>query len=135
MTTPAQQAAALYLLDQARYPASPGLISGDPAITAAARGLAATLEALAERRVETLLLAHNFAAAGARCPRCGLLYPKGTGTCAADGASLVPVADLREGAVESAVLQDAGIMVIGEGADPEPPALRRGGGIAALLRF
>ncbi|MFL5862228.1 MAG: Vms1/Ankzf1 family peptidyl-tRNA hydrolase [Solirubrobacteraceae bacterium] len=102
---------------------------------AAARGVAATLEALAQRRVETLLLAHNFASAGARCPRCGLLYPEGAGTCAADGESLVPVASLREGAVESAVLQDAGIMVIGEGADPEPPALRRGGGIAALLRF
>jgi hypothetical protein len=41
VTTLAQQAAALYLLDQARYPASPGLISADPAVTAAARGLAA----------------------------------------------------------------------------------------------
>jgi hypothetical protein len=40
-TTPAQQAAALYLLDQAHYPASSGLISADPAITATARGLAA----------------------------------------------------------------------------------------------
>jgi hypothetical protein len=39
--TPAQQAAALYLLNQARYPAGPGLMSSDPAITAAARGLAA----------------------------------------------------------------------------------------------
>jgi hypothetical protein len=40
-TTQAQQAAALYLLDQAHYPAGSGLISADPAITAAARGLAA----------------------------------------------------------------------------------------------
>jgi hypothetical protein len=40
-TTPAQQAAALYLLDEAHYPASPELIRGDPAIAAAAHGLTA----------------------------------------------------------------------------------------------
>ncbi|HYZ80667.1 MAG TPA: Vms1/Ankzf1 family peptidyl-tRNA hydrolase [Solirubrobacteraceae bacterium] len=102
---------------------------------AAARGLAPTLEALNERRVQTLLLALNFSAPGTRCPRCGLLYPAQTGTCPADGEAVVEVADLREAAVEAAVLQDAGVMVIGEGTDPEPPALHRGGGIAALLRF
>jgi len=102
---------------------------------AAVRGLAPTLNALAERRVETLLLALNFAASGVRCPRCGLLYPEGTDTCPADGVTPAPVADLREAAVESAVLQDASILVIGEGSDPPPPALHRGGGIAALLRF
>ena len=32
-------------------------------------------------------------------------------------------------------MQDAGVMVIGEGSDPAPPALQRGGGIAALLRY
>jgi hypothetical protein len=102
---------------------------------AAARGLAPTLEALNERRVQTLLLALNFSASGTRCPRCGLLYPEETGTCPADGEAVVEVADLREAAVEAAVLQDAGVIVIGEGTDPEPPALHRGGGIAALLRF
>jgi hypothetical protein len=102
---------------------------------AAARGLAATLEALAERRVETLLLGLNFSASGTRCPRCGLLYPEGTDACPADGETVVPVADLREAAVEAAVLQDAGVMVIGEGSEPDPPVLHRGGGIAALLRF
>jgi hypothetical protein len=35
----------------------------------------------------------------------------------------------------AAVMQDARVMVIGEGSDPEPPVLHRGGGIAALLRF
>jgi peptide subunit release factor 1 (eRF1) len=47
----------------------------------------------------------------------------------------VAVRDLREAAVEAAVMQDAGVTVIGEGSDPEPLVLRRGGGIAALLRF
>jgi hypothetical protein len=102
---------------------------------AAARGLAATLEALAERRVETLLLALNFTARGTRCPRCGLLYPESTQTCPADGETAVAVRDLREAAVEAAVMQDAGVTVIGEGSDPEPLVLHRGGGIAALLRF
>jgi peptide subunit release factor 1 (eRF1) len=102
---------------------------------AAARGLEATLEALAERRVETLVLALNFRASGKRCPRCGLLYAEDAEACPADGETLQPVEDLREAAVEAAVLQDAGVMVIGEGSEPEPPSLHRGGGIAALLRF
>jgi peptide chain release factor subunit 1 len=102
---------------------------------AATRGLEATLAALAERRVETLLLALNFNASGARCPRCGLLYPEGTDACPADGEAVVPIGNLREAAVEAAVLQDARVMVIGEGSEPERPALHRGGGIAALLRF
>jgi hypothetical protein len=40
VTTPAQRAAALYLLDQGGYPASPLLIPDDAAVTAAARRLA-----------------------------------------------------------------------------------------------
>ncbi len=102
---------------------------------AATRGLEAILQALAERRVQTLLLAHSFAAAGMRCPRCGLLYPEGTVSCAADGETTAPVADVREAAVEAAILQDASVLVFGEGSDPPPQALSRGGGIAALLRF
>jgi peptide chain release factor subunit 1 len=102
---------------------------------AATRGLAATLEALNERRVQTLVLALNLSARGVRCPRCGLLYPDQTETCPVDGDAVAPVADLREAAVEAAVLQDAKVIVIGEGSEPEPPALHRGGGIAALLRF
>lgn len=101
----------------------------------AARGIADALEALDERRVESLLLARNFAAEGVRCPHCGLLYPEGTQSCPADGAGTSTVTDLREAAVEAAVLQDASVLVIGEGSDLAPPALRRGDGIAALLRF
>lgn len=101
----------------------------------AARGADDTLQALNERRVETLVLAHNFAGEGARCPGCGLLYPAGTQSCPADGQTTTPVTDLREAAVEAAVLQDASVLVIGEGSDPPPRALQRAGGIAALLRF
>jgi peptide chain release factor subunit 1 len=98
-------------------------------------GVEATLSALNERRVETLLLASNFAAIGSRCPQCGLLYREETATCPADGQGTSEVADLREAAVEVAVLQDAGVLVIGEGSQTPPAPLQRGGGMAALLRF
>jgi peptide subunit release factor 1 (eRF1) len=101
----------------------------------ATRGVEDTLSSLNERRVETLLLAHNFSARGTRCPQCGSLLPEGTATCPADGQATTAVADLREAAVEVAVLQDAAVLVIGEGSDPAPPPLQRGGGIASLLRF
>lgn len=101
----------------------------------ATRGAEDTLKALNERRVETLLLAHNFSTQGIRCPSCGLFYPEGTTTCPSDGEQTAPVPDLREAVVEAAVLQDAAVLVIGEGSDPPPAALQRGQGIAALLRF
>jgi peptide subunit release factor 1 (eRF1) len=98
-------------------------------------GLEATLTALGERRVESLVLYRNFEARGGRCPTCGLLYPEGATACPADGTELEPVADLREAAVEAAVLQDAGVVVVGEGSETPPSVLLRGGGIGALLRF
>ncbi|HWD75801.1 MAG TPA: Vms1/Ankzf1 family peptidyl-tRNA hydrolase [Solirubrobacteraceae bacterium] len=101
----------------------------------AALGLEATLAALGERRAETLVLWRNFEARGARCHQCGLLYPEGTSTCPADGSQLEPVADLREAAVEAAVLQDADVVVTGEGSETPPPVLVRAQGIGALLRF
>jgi peptide subunit release factor 1 (eRF1) len=101
----------------------------------ATRGLAKTLDALAQRRVETLLLSRNFAATGGHCQQCGLLYAETSGSCPVDGTELEPVADLREAIVEAAVLQGAAVVVAGEGTDPPPPPLDRGEGIAALLRF
>jgi peptide subunit release factor 1 (eRF1) len=89
------------------------------------------LEALAEHRVQTLVISWGFAAAGGRCPQCGLLSSSGEGTCPADGMPLVAVADLREAAVEQAVLQDAEVLVL---QDP-PPGREPSGGIGALLRF
>lgn len=101
----------------------------------AAVGTEPVLNALNERRVETLVLALNFQAAGTRCPACGLLYPVGTTSCPADGTAVDPVDDLREAAVEAAVLQDADVVVVGEGSEVPPSVLIRGGGIGALLRF
>jgi peptide subunit release factor 1 (eRF1) len=95
----------------------------------AAGGPEATIEALNERRVETLLIEGGFVRRGGRCPNCGLLSIEATTTCPADGSRLDPV-DLREAAVESAVQQDAEVMVI-----VDEPDLGPFQGIAALLRF
>jgi peptide subunit release factor 1 (eRF1) len=98
---------------------------------AATTGLEATLQALTERRVQTLLLSGDFHGQGGRCRNDGLLTAERDGNCPADGSELEPVSDLREAAVESALLQDAEILVV----DEPPGELRRGRGIAALLRF
>jgi peptide subunit release factor 1 (eRF1) len=96
----------------------------------AVAGAADTLEALNERRVETLLLEPNFDGSAGRCPSCGLLVLDGDGTCPADGTELQPIEHLREAVVEAAVSQDAEVMAIREFDD-----LQRHRGIAALLRF
>ena len=99
----------------------------------AVAGIAAVLEALTEQRVETLLLADDFHAAGARCSKCRMLLPSDVSECPVDGTATAPVADLREPMIAAAVRQDATVLVF-----PEPdetllahPDHRTG----ALLRF
>lgn len=98
-------------------------------------GIAATLDALAQRRVQTLVLQRNFSSEGVRCPSCGLLYGSDVQRCPVDDTPVQAVSDLREAAVEASVLQDADVVVIGEGTETPPPTLIRAQGIAALLRF
>jgi peptide chain release factor subunit 1 len=134
--SPAQvQAAVLPLIDediaQAERGALEELANRTGASGRAASGAEAVLEALTERRVETLLLSQDFALSGGRCPGCGMLTLQSQGSCPADGTPLVPVADLRQAAVEAALLQDAEVLVIEELSSE----LRRGRGIAVLLRF
>jgi hypothetical protein len=69
----------------------------------AVAGVADVLEALTEQRVETLLLPDDFHAAGARCPRCGMLLPSDVSECPIDGTATSPVADLREPMIAAAV--------------------------------
>jgi peptide chain release factor subunit 1 len=94
-------------------------------------GLPGVLAALNERRVETLLLAERFAAAGTECPACGWLGEEGLAECPADGTPLVSRADVVEAAIELALQQSAGVLPIRRKAEQ----LQRHGGIAALLRF
>ena len=96
----------------------------------ATAGVAATLEALNERRVQTLLLSPSFDRVGWRCRSCALLLFEADGRCPADGQPLESVEHLREAVVEAAVFQDAEVLVIRYHEDREPRE-----GIAALLRF
>ena len=87
----------------------------------AVSGVQDTLQALTERRVQTLLLSADFGAGGGRCPSCGLLVGPGQRRCPADGSELEPLPDLREAAVEAALLQDAEVIVASE---PSPELAR-----------
>lgn len=91
-------------------------------------GLDATLKALADRRVATLLVAEGFVAAAARCSACGHL---GTNEwqCPLCGATPVVVDDVVELAVDEAVAQHAAVEFIGAG------RLDQFGKIAAIDRF
>jgi peptide chain release factor subunit 1 len=106
-----------------------------------AEGLLKVLEGLNERRVETLLLADGYRAAGVIC-RCGWLGPEGVGECPADGSAVVPREDIVEPAIELALQQSAEVMPFrrdgdGESTEDRPTyaELDRRGGIGALLRF
>jgi peptide subunit release factor 1 (eRF1) len=96
-----------------------------------AQGLLNVLEALNERRVETLLLAEGYEAAGVLCPRDGWLGPEGPKHCPADGTEVVPREDVVEPAIELALQQSADVLPFRH-YDGE---LHKRGGIGALLRF
>jgi peptide chain release factor subunit 1 len=105
----------------------------EDAIGAGGRGAGgpqATLEALNERRVATLLIEPGFDGRGKRCPSCGLLLLEGEDRCPADGSALEEIDHLREAVVEAAVGQDAEVLVVRSYPDLGPHR-----GIAALLRF
>jgi peptide subunit release factor 1 (eRF1) len=87
-----------------------------------AAGLPDVLDALNQARVETLLIAESFRAAG-RMDDAGLLLPPD----ADDGQ---PVADIVEPAIEKAIEQSASALVVRHHDDLVPL-----GGIGAVLRF
>jgi peptide subunit release factor 1 (eRF1) len=94
-----------------------------------AGGLADTLAALSEQRVEILLLDDGFAAPGKRCPACGWLGVEPE-ACPADGTALEPREEVTEDAVERALAQSAEVLVVQRFEDLQPL-----GGIGAVLRF
>lgn len=89
-----------------------------------------TLEALNERRVQTLLLEPGFDRSGARCPACGMLLLSTDGPCPADGSQTQELEHLREAVVAAALGQDADVMLVRSYPDLGPWQ-----GIGALLRF
>ncbi|MGH9040892.1 MAG: Vms1/Ankzf1 family peptidyl-tRNA hydrolase [Acidimicrobiia bacterium] len=92
-------------------------------------GLEATLRALVERRVDTLLVSDGYEAPGWRCASCRWLAVRGRG-CPVCGASMVLLEDVVEQAVEEALANKCRVEVVKESADLDVL-----GRIGALLRF
>lgn len=95
----------------------------------AVTGLDATLQALVERRVETLLVSHGYEAPGWRCLACGHIAPVGR-ACPVCQAEMVQVDDVIEEAVEEALNQSCDVEVCVGNADLDVL-----GRIGALLRY
>jgi peptide chain release factor subunit 1 len=96
-------------------------------------GLQPTLDALNERRVETLLLQEGFSAAGCTCPQCGSVYSMNGGKCPADGTELDCRDDLVDNAMHLALEQSARVLIVRD--EDNSRELESHGGIAAVLRF
>jgi peptide subunit release factor 1 (eRF1) len=99
----------------------------------AAAGLEDVLEALNERRVETLLLTPGLQAPGCTCPQCGWVGPLDGGACPADGTEVDCRSSVVESAVELAVVQSASVLVLRD--EDHQRELQSHGEIAAVLRF
>lgn len=97
----------------------------------AAVGLDEVLELLRERRVQTLVLPHDFATPGFACPSCGRLSTVDE-PCPLDGAQPEPREDIVESAVAVALAQDAEVVLVRHELDE---LARLAGGVAAIVRF
>lgn len=95
---------------------------------AGAVGLEATLAALNERRLATLLVEKQFTAPGSHCPACGYLSASAW-QCPRCGTTPIPLEDVVELAVDVAAAEDVLVEFVHTG------ALEHHGKIGALLRF
>ncbi len=92
-------------------------------------GLAPVLSALAERRVERLLVSDGFAAPGWRCRPCGTLATLGR-RCKLCGSEMKEIDDVVEEAVDEAMAQSCRVEVCVGNADLDVL-----GQVGALLRY
>jgi peptide chain release factor subunit 1 len=92
-------------------------------------GLAATVEALGDHRVSTLVVSQGYAAPGWRCPECGGLAAMGP-RCKRCRSDMREVDDLVEDAVEDALAQSCQVEICLGNADLD--VMGRAG---ALLRY
>ncbi len=99
------------------------------AVGRAAVGLPDVLAALATHRVEVLLVSQDYAVEGWRCEPCGRLLARGR-RCSECSGEMVPVADVVEEAVETALAQSCRVEVCVDNADLDVL-----GRVGALLRY
>lgn len=108
----------------------------DAVITAAKKetggviGLEATLDAVRNHRVQTLLVSDGYYKSGYRCLECGALTDQRLEKCSLCDGKLEPVLDIIDLAVRL-VLQDGGEVEVIH----DSPELEKAGKIAALLRY
>jgi peptide subunit release factor 1 (eRF1) len=95
----------------------------------AVAGLAPVIDALVQRRVDTLLVSDGYETPGWRCLGCDLVAVKGR-ACPACGGDMHQVDDVVEEAVEAALAQSCTVLVCAGNADLDVQ-----GQIGALLRF
>ncbi|MGI9189651.1 MAG: Vms1/Ankzf1 family peptidyl-tRNA hydrolase [Longimicrobiaceae bacterium] len=95
----------------------------------ATAGFGATLVALQEGKVDTLILGENQSREGARCPTCRFVFAREVSTCPYDGSATEDGVDV----VEEMVRMAEGQGVTLEFADPQAVSELRGAG--ALLRY
>jgi peptide chain release factor subunit 1 len=112
-----------------RLRAGSAAANGRSASPRAEVGLPAVLNALVERRVDTLVLSDGYAAPGWRCEGCDHLATKGRG-CPVCGREMDLVDDIIEEAVELALRQSCRVEICVDNADLDVM-----GRIGALLRF
>ncbi|HET6949646.1 MAG TPA: hypothetical protein VFI47_04675 [Acidimicrobiales bacterium] len=92
-------------------------------------GLGATVEALTEHRVDTLVVSRGFTAPGWRCRTCDTLAAMGR-RCKRCGGEMVEVEDLVEDVIEEALAQSCQVEICVGQADLDVM-----GRIGALLRY
>ena len=100
----------------------------------AAAGLEPVLAALAEKRVETLLVREGAAAPGTKCVTCGWLGPARIQRCLVDETTLDGVDNIIEPAIQAAIQQSATVHVVRSGGG-EASAEPFSEPVAALLRY
>lgn len=99
----------------------------------AVAGMDRTLEALAQGRIETLVVSAALEARGVRCASCGALASDGA-RCPVCGSGTEPAPDLVEEAVESALRMGCRVETVPQ-TTPGADTLEGLGGMGALLRF
>jgi hypothetical protein len=92
-------------------------------------GLAKTLAALGERRVDTLLVSDGYVTPGWRCGSCGVLAAVGP-ACPSCASAMVETDDVVEDAIQEALTQSCRVEVCTDNADLDVL-----GRIGALLRY
>jgi peptide chain release factor subunit 1 len=107
------------------------LIEGVNAGGRGVAGLADTLAALNEQRVEKLLINYGFNEPGSQCPQCRSLYTAAVDRCPADETPTEPRDPITESAVERALAQSAEVHTVRYHVTDLEPL----GQIGAVLRF